>query len=316
MVVDVHAHFHPRAYLNILEEQLGRRRWPAHWDRYPHTDSLEDVAGRLELMEAAGVDVQVLSVGTHGPFSTNEGTAVAAAHMLNNAYANLVRGHPKRLAAAMALPLPHIEACLHEIERGYDELGMLAVNLTCAVFDQPLADPVFDPLYEEMNRRGSIVIYHPIGNALCSPLISDYNLTGSAGNTLEDGVLALQLIQRQLPRRFPNIKWVIPHLGSFLPMLLGRMDHVFARQQGDLPELPSVTARRFFYDTVGHASDPALRCACDVFGASQLLPGSDYPISLQYEDYPSIVSYIRQGCLASEDAERILNRNAEVLFGL
>jgi 6-methylsalicylate decarboxylase len=315
MVIDVHAHFHPAAWLGVLEAKLGHRRWPTGWDRFPHTDSAQDREGRLKLMDEAGVDVQVLSVGTHGPFSMDEQTGVDAARMLNDSYAEMVQREPKRFMAAMALPLPHVDASLREMRRGYDELGMCAVNLTCAVFDRPLADAQFDPLYEEMNRRASIVIYHPVGNGLCSPLIRDYNLTGSAGNTLEDGVLAMQLVQRQLPSRFPNIRWVIPHLGSFLPMLLGRMDHVFARQQGDLPELPSTTSRRFFYDTVGHASAPALRCARDVFGATQLLPGSDWPIGLQYEPYPQTVEYIRGSGLAPEEVDLILNRNAEALFG-
>ena len=202
------------------------------------------------------------------------------------------------------------------MERGYEALGMVAVNLPCAIFDTPLADAAFDPLYEEMNRRDSIAIYHPIGNALCSPFIRDYNLVGSAGNTLEHGVLALQLIQRQLPRRFPRIRWLFPHLGSFLPVMLGRMDHVFARQQGDLPEPPTTTARRFYYDTVGHGSSPDLRCACDVFGASQLLPGSDWPVGLQYEDYSSTVDYIRTSGLPDESVDAILHRNAEALFDL
>jgi predicted TIM-barrel fold metal-dependent hydrolase len=316
MVVDVHAHFHLRAYLEVLEQRLGRRRWPAHWDRYPHTDSPDDVAGRLALMDEAGVDVQVLSIGTHGPFSRDEACAVDAAHMLNDAYAEMAQRAPSRFKAAMALPLPHLDAALREVERAYDQLGMVAVSLTCAVFDTPLADPLFDPLYAALDERAGIVIFHPIGNGLCSPLINDFNLTGSAGNTLEDGVLAMQLVQRQLPRRFPNIRWVIPHLGSFLPLLLGRMDHVFTRQQGDLPELPSETARRFLYDTVGHASLPALRCAYEVFGASQLLPGSDWPIALQYESYPEIIGYIGQAGLPPEAEDAILNRNAERLFGL
>jgi 6-methylsalicylate decarboxylase len=316
MVVDVHAHFHPRAYLDVLEQRLGRRRWPAHSDRYPHTDSPEDVEGRLALMAQAGVDVQVLSVGTHGPFSQHQTQAVDAARMLNDVYAQMVECAPSRFKAAMALPLPHVDASIAEVERGYEQLGMAAVNLTCAVFDTPLADPTFDPLYEALDARASIVIYHPIGNGLCSPPINQYNLTGSAANVLEDGVLAMQLVQRQLPLRFPNIRWVIPHLGSFLPMLLGRMDHVFARQQGDLPEPPTETARRFYYDTVGHASLPALRCACEVFGASQLLPGSDWPIALQYETYPEIIDYIRQAGLPPDAADAILHHNAERLFGL
>jgi hypothetical protein len=52
------------------------------------------------------------------------------------------------------------------------------------------------------------------------------------------------------------------------------------RIQHDLPEPPSATARRFYYDTVGHGSQAALLCAWKAFGATHILPGSDFPVLL------------------------------------
>jgi hypothetical protein len=46
------------------------------------------------------------------------------------------------------------------------------------------------------------------------------------------------------------------------------------------PELPSVAARRMWYDTVGHGHAPALRCAVESFGADRLLLGTDFPCPL------------------------------------
>jgi aminocarboxymuconate-semialdehyde decarboxylase len=70
-----------------------------------------------------------------------------------------------------------------------------------------------------------------------------------------------------------------------LPVALNRLDHQLRFGHPNLPEPPSVTARRFYYDTVGHGSDVALLCAWKAFGAGQLLPGSDWPVLLIDESY-------------------------------
>ena len=50
------------------------------------------------------------------------------------------------------------------MERGFDELGMVGVAMNCSAFEYSAAEPRFEPLYEEMNRRGTVVYYHPCGN--------------------------------------------------------------------------------------------------------------------------------------------------------
>jgi hypothetical protein len=83
----------------------------------------------------------------------------------------------------------------------------------------------------------------------------------------------------------------------------------------ELPELPSITARRFWYDTVSHGSGAALRCACEAFGAGHLVTGSDYPVLLPYESYTRTFGYIQNAGLPESAAEQILHRTAPLLFG-
>jgi hypothetical protein len=97
--------------------------------------------------------------------------------------------------------------------------------------------------------------------------------------------IVLHLIARKVPHRYPRITYVIPHLGGLIPMQLQRLDNQAPRQHPDLPEPPSVTARRFYYDIVGHGSHAALLCAWKAFGADHLVAGSDYPVLLAFEPY-------------------------------
>ena len=198
----------------------------------------------------------------------------------------MVGKRPDRLAAYAALPLPHLDAALAELGRCLDELAMIGVSLQCFCFDESLAAERFDVMYEELNRRKAVVFFHPCVNGLCSPFITQWGLAPTAGTVFEDTTIALHLILRQLPHRFPDISFIVPHLGGALPMLLNRLDNQLPLSRPELPEKPSATARRFYYDTVGHGSAAALRCAVDAFGADRILPGSDYPGAAGLRELP------------------------------
>jgi predicted TIM-barrel fold metal-dependent hydrolase len=319
MIVDVHAHYFPKRYNDILL-RIGGRSLPeaarALTARPLREDDPAGIRARLEQMDDAGVQMQVLSPAASPPYAEKSADAVEAARFINDSYAELVGRYPDRLAAFVSLPLPHIDAALHEMERGLDQLGMLGVSMTCSCFDRSTAEAEFEPLYAEMHRRGTVLNYHPIQNGICSPMINDYRFTVSVGASLEDSAIVLHLIARRVPERYPNITYVIPHLGGVIPMLLQRLDNQAPRQHPDLPERPSETARRFYYDTVGHGSQAALQCAWKAFGADHLVAGSDYPVLLAFEPYRQTFHYIRESSLPAEDVDRILNHNAQIVLGL
>src|SRR5256712_5451858 len=202
------------------------------------------------------------------------------------------------------------------MERGLDQLGMLGVSMTCSCFDRSTAESESEPLYEEMNRRGTVLNYPPIQNGICSPMITDYRFTVSVGASLEDSAIVLHLIARRVPERYPNIKYVVPHLGGIIPMLLQRLDNQAPRQYPDLPEPPSVTARRFYYDTVGHGSQAALLCAWKAFGADHLVAGGDYPGLMAFETYRQTFPYIPESRPPARDVHQNLHHNAQIPLGL
>jgi predicted TIM-barrel fold metal-dependent hydrolase len=319
MIVDIHAHYFPKAYNEMLL-RIGGRSLPEMarplTARPMREDDPSDIPTRLERMHDAGVGLQVLSPAASPPYAEKEADAVAAARLINDAYAELAAKHPGRFAAVVSLPLPHIDASLREMERGLDQLGMLGVSMTCSCFDRSTAEAEFEPLYAEMNRRRTVLNYHPIQNGICSPFINDYKFTVAVGASLEDMAIALHLIARRVPERFPGIKYVIPHLGGMLSMQLQRLDNQGPRTHPNLPEPFSVTARRFYYDTVGHGSPAALLAAWKGFGADQLVAGSDYPVLMAFETYKQTFHYIRECGLPEGDVDKILNHNSQKVLGL
>src|SRR3989442_50870 len=247
MIVDIHAHYFPKEYNDTLL-RIGGRSLPEAarptTARPMRNDDASGIATRLEQMAEAEVQMQILSPAASPPYAEKEADAVAAARLINDAYAELARKYPGRFNAVVSLPLPHIDA------------------------------------------------------------------------SLEDAAIVLHLIARRVPERFPNIKYVVPHLGGIIPMLLQRLDNQAPRQHPNLPERPSVTARRFYYDIVGHGSQAALLCAWKAFGADHLVAGSDYPVLLAFETYRQNFFYLRESSLPAADVDKILHHNAQIVLGL
>ena len=313
MIIDVHAHYFPKPYMDIWSRIAGRA--PVWNMQTPVTDLEAHIEGRLKLMDDAGVRMQVLSPAGNAPYARNEADAVEAARLCNDETIALVRRHPDRLSAFVSLPMPHVQPALREMQRGLDNLGMAGVTINCQVFGQAPTDPEFDPLYEEMNRRSCIVFFHPDIGGIGWPLIDNFGLGGCAGTSMQDATVAMHLILRQMAHRFPNITYIVPHLGGPVAMLLPRLDNQMARAHPNLPEPPSVTARRFYYDTVSHGSAAALQCAWRAYGADHLVPGSDYPVLLDWESYTRTFQYVRESDLPDDAVDQILNKTAQSIFG-
>jgi aminocarboxymuconate-semialdehyde decarboxylase len=315
MRIDVHAHYYPAALYELLERLTGqpqRRLGPATPGFAHHVS----IAGQLELMDAAGIDCMVESLGNTPPYHTSAEVAAAAARGSNDLYVDLHTRHPRRFAVFAALPLPHVDEALRELERGLDLPGVVGIGLGCSVLGQPLDDPAFDPLFAELNRRQTVVFLHPVG-AGGGPNSQDFSLTWMLASRFEDTIAMARLILSGLTLRYPDIRFIIPHLGGTLALFLQRMDNVAERdgwhERFQVAAMPSDLARRFWFDTVNEQHS-ALRCACETFGADRLLLGTDWPM-LPPEKLKHFVDYVPEA-LPAEQAHRILDVNAAQLLGL
>lgn len=307
MRIDVHAHLWSDSHL----ARMAGLGVPTRGQQDLGAGSTDgELAARFAKMDAAGVDVQVLSVTPVSPHLPDEAAAVPAARAVNDEYAAAVARHHDRFRAFAALPLPHTDAALAELSRALDDLGMVGAAVTTSVLGRGLGDPAFEPLYEELNRRGSVLYVHPAGAGAGSELIAGHHLTWSIGAPIEDTVAVMHLVLAGIPSRYPNMKIIVSHLGGALPMLLNRVDHQVPWEAPDTPELPSAAVRRMWFDTVGHDHAPALRAAVDSIGADRLVLGTDFP----YQDYQSAIDYVAR-TLDAAQATTVLDDNAAALFG-
>ncbi|HEY3058788.1 MAG TPA: amidohydrolase family protein [Chloroflexota bacterium] len=315
MRVDVHAHYYPAALYELLERVTGQaqRRLGAAVRGFSHHISMD---GQLELMDGAGIDCMVMSLGNTPPYYDDPAVAAGAARGSNDVYVDLHTRYPRRFRAFIGLPLPHVDAALEELERGMNLPGVVGVGLGCSVLGRPLDDAAFDPLFAELNGRRCVVFVHPVG-AGGGPNSEDHSLTWMLASRFEDTIAMARLILSGLTLRFPDIRFIIPHLGGTLALFLQRMDNVAERdgwrETRSQDVMPSDLARRFWFDTVNEQAS-ALRCACETFGPDRLLLGTDWPM-LPPDKLKHFVDYVPEA-LAAYDAERILDVNAASLLAL
>jgi aminocarboxymuconate-semialdehyde decarboxylase len=266
---------------------------------------------RLAMMEEAGVGRQILSVagGFHHPDPV---VAEEAVRRANDELSGLCVERPDKFSFWALLPLPHMEESLRELERALALPGAAGVFMPTFVQNQSIATEAYDPIYAALDRRDGIAFLHPTQNGLVSPLINDWGLTVCAGASMEDAVAAMQLIRRDIPRRYAKARFIVPHFGGILPMLLNRLDGQMPKD--GLVETPSASARRLYYDTVGWGSKAALLAAVEAFGASQIVPGSDYPVLLPWESYTQTFRHVEEAGLDPAVSQAILHENAQVLL--
>jgi predicted TIM-barrel fold metal-dependent hydrolase len=311
MPVDVHAHCFPAKYLERLERRgdASARSLAA----LGAGDTPDELAARLDAMDRAGVDMQVLSISGQGWDPDDASEASSTTRLANDLLGDIVGRYPDRFAAFAALPLPNLDPAAAELERVLGLPGFLGVCVPSSIRGRSIADQEFEPLFDELDWRATVLFIHPVGRGAESPLVVDRGLEWPIGATIEDTIVVTQLLARAIPGRFPQVRIVNAHLGGALPMLGARLDALLPRVAPDMAERPSLAARRMWYDTVCHAHGPALLAGVSAFGADRLVLGSDYPF-VRGDAYDAAVRFVSGAGLPATDVQAILESNAATVL--
>ncbi|HWB99269.1 MAG TPA: amidohydrolase family protein, partial [Bryobacteraceae bacterium] len=311
--IDVHGHLWTNDYLDLMDKYGKKDTWV---QRNKGAGISEDeIQKRFAMMDSVGIGIQALSICPQAPHFENKEHAVTAAKKANDLYVEAVQKWPKRFLAYVALPLPHVDESLKEIERMLGQKGFVGATIATSIMNRSIADPAFLPVYEELNRRKTVLFIHPGGYGAYTPLISDYHITWMIGAPVEDTIAVVHLITHGIPKKYPDLQIINTHMGGALPMLVQRLDNQYTWENPATPEKPSIAMRRMWYDTVGHGYDPALKAAVDSIGADRLVFGTDFP----YEPgqmFKRAADYIHEVGLKQEQVDAILHGNPARLLNV
>ena len=324
-ILDVHNHYYPPAYLKALEagesaveisyDEQGNPRLHYPGDYNIAVPGQRDLAVRVQMLDATGIDLQVYSMTTPGVHVESPATAVRLAQMVNDDFAAGIARYPGRFSALATLPLNDPAASVRELERACRQLHLPGAMLFSNVNGVALADPRFWPLYELADELGAILHIHPT-DPVGVEAMRDFWLMPLVGFLFDTTLAAAKLVFSGVPERFPRIRWVLSHLGGAIPYLAERLDRgyrVFPDCRAHIPQPPSEYLRQFYFDTVNF--DPeALMLAIGFAGAEHLLAGSDY--AHQIGSPALMLESLRALPLPEADRNLILGGNPRRLYRL
>lgn len=276
--------------------------------------------GRIADMDAARIDMQVLSLAGGDMDRLDSATASSLARETNDLLAGAVEVYPGRFAAFAALNLQDPAMAARELERCIRQLNFVGVMVNGTTSGLFLDDPRFTPFWEAAHSLEFPVYLHPapppqaVEQAYFSGLPADLSFmlsTAGWGWHVETGLHSLRLIRSGLFDRFPKLQIIIGHMGEDLPYSLARADSVLSRSAHKLRRTWAEYFHEHFHITTsGYFTLPPFLCALQVVGAGRILFSIDYPFSTTEIGRRFLDSLP----LSPDDLRRISHQNAERLL--
>lgn len=324
---DIHAHFLPRAVLDLCESGA----------LYPGVNLIEDrqvlwvnqyrlsrqgrrdgyIEDHIADMDRSGIAVQVLSPN---PIFFHDwevpDKALKLIRTMNDGIAEAVVCDPERFLGLALIPLQDIDMALRELERAIDELGLVGVEIGSHVDGRNLDDPELDPFFEEAARRDIPIQVHPNPHTIAGrERMGDYHLRNLIGNLVETSIALGCVIFGGVLDRHPNLRIDFAHGGGLVPYQIGRWDHGYkvrseARLHTNRP--PSDFFAKCWFDTIVH-SDAALAYLLEIAGPGHVMLGTDYPADMADSEPLERVRRV-----AADDImiEAVLTENAHAWLGI
>lgn len=240
------------------------------------------VESHLDFMNNAGINYTVLSVPPPHIHNGNDKKSCDAARKINIDTAELCKKYPDKFGFVACVPLPCVDGAIKEAAFAIDELGALGVKLSTNSNGIYLGDKSFEPFMQELNHRNSLVIIHPCRarqrpeNVITGKVAAIYEYPADTTRAV------LNMIANKIMTRFPNIKFIVPHNGSFLPYMLSRFSGV-SGILASLGMMETVDSKKEFqnlyFDIAGDPEPVALDMLLMVTDDEHIIYGSDFPHS-------------------------------------
>ena len=168
-----------------------------------------------------------------------------------------------------------------------------------------------------LNGRKAVIITHPHKPSAVNDKLVEAVPLASYEYLAETTRAVLNMVAHDVLVRYPDLKVVVPHCGSFLPNALPRFKGLLPvmTAQGYMhPVDVDANLSRLYFDLAGAATDEAIESLLTVTEPSHILYGSDYP----YVAAPALVGArtALEARLAAHglDPQAVMADNAARLF--
>jgi predicted TIM-barrel fold metal-dependent hydrolase len=269
---------------------------------------------RLAHMDAAGIDVQVLSFGSPGCEAFAADVAIPMARQANDLLFETAKKHPGRFAGFAALPTADPPAAARELERCVKELGFKGAMIHGHVRGEFLDAPRYRPIWEKAQALDVPVYLHPTlphPDAMRSYFAGYEELARAGwGFALDTSCHFLRLVFGGVFDACPKLKVILGHLGEGLPFAMHRLDdhtRAAAARRGLRKTPLQYLQENLVVTTSGNWYEPAFQCTLAALGVDRILFAVDWP----YEANKTGVEFLKKISVSAADREKIAHGNAE-----
>ena len=277
---------------------------------------------RVAEMDAAGVDMQVVSLNAPGVEQAEPDEAVACARESNDWLAEAIKKHPTRFAGFASLPTQAPDKAADEFERCVRKLGFKGANINGHTRGRYLDDAFFAPILARAEALDVPIYLHPTVSAKpvldalyggLSPAVTRVFSAGGWGWHIETAVHLLRLVLAGVFDRHPKLQIVIGHMGEAIPFMLERTNRVMPPQLTKLARPVADYLRQNVHYTFGGFNfTPTFLNLLLEIGIDRIMFSVDYP----YGSMAEARSFLQHLPVSESDRERIAHGNAERLLRL
>ena len=276
---------------------------------------------RIAEMDAAGIDMQVLSLTSPGTEQLDTAAATAIARDANDRVAEAVRAYPTRFAGFAALPTADPQAAVAELERTIREYGFKGAAINGHVRGRYLDDNFFWPILERAEALDVPIYLHPTqppkavieaSYAGFSPIVSDLLAGPGWGWHIETAIHVIRLILGGVFDRYPKLQIVVGHMGEGLPFMLQRLDVMPMAMTSLKHPISHYLRQNVHYTFSGFNFTPTFLDLLLEVGVDRIMFSTDHP----YASMAQARAFLDQLPVSAADKERIAHGNAEHLLKL
>ncbi len=271
--IDIHSHAITENYIDFVKANGAEmdEGFPIpSWNLERH----------IAFMDKAGIQTSVLTMPAPQPYFGDAKASANVCRRFNEECTALKALYPGRFMFCAALPLPNVESALREAKYALETLGADGVKLATNSYGQYLGDPALDTLMAYLDAQNAVIILHPHKpSAVNAQLIADVPMA-SYEYLSETTRTILNMIAHNVLVRYPHLKVVVPHCGSFLPNALPRFRSllpVMIKQGYMQPVDVDANLSRLYYDLAGAPTDEVIDALLTITTPDHILYGSDYP---------------------------------------
>lgn len=302
--IDVHSHYISPMYREYLKKHFDGKADGVETPNY-------DLNTTLETMEDNDIDFSILSSSSPHINTGEKRYTLELAQEINEFAYSLVNQNREKLSFFASLPIPHVKESCFTVDY-WEKIGIAGFTLPTNSRGIYLGNPCLAPILEKLNEHHSIVLIHPNAPANI-PAVSEeipYPILEFFFDTTRT---IINMLVNNVFEEYPNIRWIIPHAGAVLPMVVERVQNLTNKLNPTLSDNQvdlKAILKKIYFDLAGYCLPQQLPALTNYSGFDHLLYASDATYTPRNQVKTLATALEETTLISAENKQRLFYSNS------